>query len=124
MAATEEGRGVLAAFPVLLVRQGGHSSCLLRAIDMTCVAELIMLVVVMMVMVVFSLAVLAVVAGAQRGTGHASLETLAIVLLAARLSAIAPLKVMLSLFSISDGHELLLIVAEISSGSGAEAMGD
>ena len=91
---------------------------------MTCVAELIMLVVVMMVMVVFSLAVLAVVAGAQRGTGHASLETLAIVLLAARLSAIAPLKVMLSLFTISDGHELLLIVAEISSGSGAEAMGD
>lgn len=79
--------------------------------------------VVMMVMVVLSLAVLAVVASAQRGTGHASLETLTIVLLAARFSAIAPLKVMLSLFSISDGHELL-IVGEVSSGPGAEAVGD
>ena len=80
--------------------------------------------VVMMVVIVFTLTVLTVITGAQRGARHTSLEALTVVLLAACLATIAPLKVMLSLFSISDGHELLLIVAKISSGSGAVAMRD
>ena len=54
---------------------------------------------VMVMVAVLSFAVLAVIAGAEAGARHASLEALAVVLLAARLPAVAALEVMLVLLT-------------------------
>ena len=49
-------------------------------------------------------AVVAVIAGAEAGARHASLEALAVVLLAARLPTVAALEVMLLLLSAAIWH--------------------
>ena len=51
----------------------------------------------MVVVAVLAFAVVAVIAGAEAGARHASLEALAVVLLAARLPTVAALEVMLLL---------------------------
>ena len=51
----------------------------------------------MVVVPVLAFAVVAVIAGAEAGARHASLEALAVVLLAARLPTVAALEVMLAL---------------------------
>ena len=54
---------------------------------------------VMLVIAVFSLAVLAIIAGAEGRARYASLKALTVVLLATRLATVAALEVMLVLFS-------------------------
>ena len=53
----------------------------------------------MVVVAVLAFAVVAVIAGAEAGARYASLEALAVVLLAARLPTVAALEVMLVLLS-------------------------
>lgn len=72
-----------------------------------------------------ALSVLTAIASAEGRARHSSLETLTVVLLAARLPTIAPLEVMLALLCIGGSHELVLLIgAESSIGSAAVAVGD